>query len=203
MIFLLSALVFFAVFYSAARILEKILRRGYCQRLLANPAAYGTALPERLALAVLPRGRVFRSLTLPIPGKDGQEIQLGTVVVSRSGIFILCQINGGGILENNPSGKWKHICGGKFSEFDNPFTVQGDARTLIDYYAERAGEPEIKAHSMVLYTNSSLRFVNQRSRSVICTSDFVSRLLFLEKRGRLSKAQIKTACSILKEADAY
>ncbi len=203
MIYFISILIFLAVFTVSAKILEAPLRKGYCARLLSDSNATSPALPARLSLAVLPKWRIFRSVSLPIPGKDGEEIQLGTVIVSRSGIFILCQINGAGILENSHSGKWKQINNGKFTEFDNPFTVQNDARTLIEYYAEAAGYPEIKAHSLVIYTSPNLRFTNPKSRGVISARDFATRLLSFEKRGKLSTQQIKAACSILKDAEAY
>ena len=202
MIYFISILIFAAVFSVSARILEAKLRRGYCARLLSDGST-SASLPARLALAVLPRHRVFRSVSLPIPGKDGEEIQLGTVIVSRSGVFILCQINGQGILENSPSGKWKHVHNGKFTEFDNPFTVQSDARTLIEYYAEAGGYPDVKAHSLVIYTNPGLRFTNPKPRGVILAKDFAARLDALEKRGKLTKQQISAVCSILKDAEAY
>lgn len=203
MIYFISALIFIAVFTVSAKILEAPMRRGYCSRLLSESNISSTALPAKLSLAVLPKWRIFRSVSLPIPGKDGQEIQLGTVIVSRSGVFIICQINGAGILENSHSAKWKRIHNGKFTEFDNPFVAQSDARTLIEYYAEAAGYPDIKAHSLVIYTNSALRFTNPKPRGVMYAKDFATRLLSFEKRGRLSTQQIKAACSILKDAEAY
>ncbi len=203
MIVFFSILIFLAVFVITAKALEIPLRKGYAKKLLSDGSAYNAALPSKLSLAILPQSRVFRSLTLPIPGKDGQEIQLGTVIVSRSGVFILCQINGAGILENKPSEKWKHICGGKFSEFDNPFNVQADARTLINYYLELEGVTDVKAHTLVLYTNSGLRFTEPKSRSVIYINDFVKRLTAFERKGKLSLKQLKATCTALKEADSY
>jgi hypothetical protein len=202
-IYFISILIFFAVFFTTAKLLEKPLTTGYCNNLLCSKAVRSSSLPEKLCRAVLPRTRIFRGVSLPIPGKEGEEIQLGTVAVSRSGIFILCQINGAGILENPPTTRWKQIDNGKFSEFDNPFTMQRDARALIDYYTDLAGYPEIKAHSIVIYTNPSLRFTHQKPRGVILAKEFPARLSGLEKRGRLSSAQVKAACNILSNADAY
>ena len=39
----------------------------------------GSSLPSRLSAAVLPKSRIFRSVALPIPGRDGEEIQLSTL----------------------------------------------------------------------------------------------------------------------------
>ncbi len=203
MVFLISLLVFVAVFFISAFLLEMLLASKYAEQVLASSGASDTSLPERLSLAVLPRSRVLRSVSLPIPGRDGEEIRLGTVIVSRSGIFILCQINGAGILENPPTEKWKQIYNGRFTEFNNPFITQKDARALIDYYTEASGLPEVKAHSMIIYTNPSLRFTNQRPRGIVYARDFVKHLRRLEKRGRLTGSQIRSACSVLRNADAY
>ncbi len=202
MIYIVGILIFTLTFAITYRLLESVLRRRYCARLIAENGT-SAVLPAGLSLAVLPRSRVFRSVSLPIPGKEGEEIQLGTVIVSRSGIFILCQLNGNGILDNSHSGKWKHISNGKFTEFDNPFISQSDARTLIEYYTESLGFPEIKAHSIVLYTGSSLRFTAPKPRNVIHVNDFAMRLMSLEKQGKLTAQQLKAACSVLKEAELY
>lgn len=202
MVYVTGILIFAFAFFAISRLLEGILRRGYVTKLISESSS-SSALPARLSLAVLPKSRIFRSVSLPIPGKEGEEIQLGTVIVSRSGIFILCQLNGNGILDNSHSGKWKHISNGKFTEFDNPFASQSDARTLIEYYTEALGFPEIKAHSIVLYTGTALRFTAPKPRGVIHAKDFAGRLTLLEKQGKLTVRQIKAACSVLKEAELY
>ena len=203
MIHIISAMLFVAVFIIAAKLLEGFFIRSSSKNLLANSANFNSALPSRLASFVLPKGRIFRSLALPIPGRDGEEIHLGTVIVSRSGIFILCLINGSGIIENPPNGNWKHIACGKCSEFPNPFLAQQDARGLIEYYAEQNGLSGLHAYSLVIYTGASLKFTHQRSRGVLSAAELTDKLCTLEKRGKLSRSQVRAAASVLKNADAY
>lgn len=203
----MSALIFLTVFLTSFLLiafpLEGVLKKGYCERLLSKSAAYSSALPAKLSNTVLPGSRIFRSVSLPIPGRDGEEIQLGTVIVCRSGIFILCQINGNGIIENPPGGNWKHIYGGKCREYENPFKMQADARTLIDYYNECEGLTDVKAHSIIIYTDPTLKFTNPRPRGVIPASEFPKRLAYLERHGKLSRTDVKNACRILRDADSY
>ena len=203
MIHIISAMLFVAVFIIAAKLLEGLLIRSSSRNILANSANLNSALPSALASSVLPRGRIFRSLALPIPGKDGEEIHLGTVIVSRSGIFILCLINGSGIIENPPSGNWKHISNGKCSEFQNPFLAQKDARGLIEYLAEQNGLSGLHAYSLVIFTGTSLKFTHPRSRGVISASELTDKLCSLEKRGKLTRTQVRAAATMLRNADAY
>ena len=203
MIVFVSLAVFAILFFLLVKLFERLLSGEYCERLLKDPKNYDSSLPSRLALTVLPKKRIFRSVSLPIPGKDGEEIQLGTVIVSRAGIFILCQINGSGILENPPDKKWKHISNGKFTEFDNPFIHQKDARSLIEYYASSYVDGDIHAHSIVLYTGASLRFTSQKPRGIMSAKEFPQKLLKMEKTGKLSSEQVRAACRMLSEIEAY
>ena len=197
------AAVFTLLFFIFTKLLEALITEGYCTRLLNDQKSLGASLPSKLALAVLPRKRVFRSVSLPIPGKDGEEIQLGTVVVSRAGIFILCQINGSGILENPTDRKWKHILSGKFSEFENPFLYQKDARTLIEYYASSYIGADVHAYTMVLYTSPSLKFTSQKPRGVLSAHEFPKKLKKMERSGRLTAQQVKDTCAMLSRIEAY
>ena len=199
-IFIVAGILLFLVL---SKLIEKPLCAGYCERLLSDPSNHNSALPAKLSSSVISRRRIFRSVSLPIPGKDGEEIQLGTVIVSRAGIFILCQINGSGIVENNPQGRWKHIAGGKFTEFENPFMLQRDARALIEYYAAIYGQNDIKAHSIIIYTNPSLRFTHQKPRGIMTASEFPAKLASMEKSGRLSREQVRCACKMLSEVENY
>ena len=200
---ILNAVVSLITFYILYRIITLLLTGKYCQALIADKARFSASLPARLCAAIIPKSRIFRSVSLPIPGKDGQEIQLGTVIVSRAGIFIICQINGAGILENPSNGKWKHISSGKFTEFENPFTNQADARALLEYYCGLyVGQP-VSAYSLVIYTEPSLKFTYQKPRGVICINDFPSRLAKMEKSRRLSAEQIRAACKMLSQIQAY
>ena len=203
MIVPISVAVFTALFFTVLKLTEAALTDSYCSYLLKDPKNYDSSLPAKLAAAVLPRGRIFRGVSIPIPGKDGEEIHLGTVIVSRAGIFILCQINGSGILENPPDRKWKLVSAGKFTEFENPFLHQKDARTLIEYYAASCVSPDVRAHSIVLYTGSQLKFTSQKPRGIMSAKELPSRLAKMERTGRLSREQIRAACKMLSTIEAY
>ena len=203
MIFAVACAVFPILFFIIFKLIEKPLTASYCERLLKDKKNYGSSLPARLACAIIPSRRIFRSLSLPIPGKDGEEIQLGTVIVTKAGVFILCQINGSGILENPTDSKWKHISSGKFTEFANPFLNQKDARTLIEYYASSYAGDDINAYSIVLYTDPSLKFTHQKPRGIISAKEFPARLSKMEKTGKLSQEQIRAVCKMFSEIQAY
>jgi hypothetical protein len=199
----ISIAVFTALFFIILKLTDTALTDGYCSYLLKDPKNHDSALPAKLAAAVLPRGRIFRGVSIPIPGKDGEEIHLGTVIVSRAGIFIICQINGSGILENPPDRKWKLISAGKFTEFENPFLHQKDARTLLEYYAASCVSPDVHAHSIVLYTGSQLKFTSQKPRGVMSAKELPSKLSKMEKTGRLTRDQVRAACKMLSNIEAY
>ena len=148
---------------------------------------------------VLPNKNVFRSLSLPIPGRDGDEINIGTLIVSKCGVFILCQIHGSGLIENSQEKRWKHLQNGRSADFDNPFTSQHDARALLEFYAKNHGLDEVKAHTLVLYTDPTLKFTVSQSRSVIYAGNFPSKLSKMEKYGKLSSMQVRSFCKLLTE----
>ena len=203
MLYLVAAATLAVCYLILSRIFERLFTKRYCAEILGDQSSLNASLPSRLSLSVLPRSRVFRSVTLPIPSRDGEEIQLGTVAVNRSGIFIICQINGGGILENDPSGKWKHIFSGRCAEYENPFKAQQGARELISYYADAVGLGDVRAHSLIIYTDPSLRFTYQKPRGLISASELPSMMSRLEKRGRLSLKEVHAACKMLRNVDAY
>jgi hypothetical protein len=203
MIYLLGFAVLIASYTLLSLIIGAHIKKRYCEELLSEPSNFTASLPSRLGLASLPSSRIFRSLSLPIPDKDGEEIHFGTVMVTRAGIFIVCVINGGGILENDPSGKWKHIYGGTCREYENPFRMQQGARELFSYYAEKAGLDGVAAHTVIVYTDPSLRLTHQRPRGLITASELPTLLSRLEKRGRLTLRETRAACAMLKNAYSY
>ena len=156
-------------------------------------------LPARLLYATMPKKHVFTDLSLPIPSKDGEEINIGIVAVNRSGVYIICQIHGEGVIENPNEQKWKHVHNGSCSEFENPFRTQEGARNLIEYYAKNAGLSSVKAHSMLVYTNPSLRFTNTLSRSVVSAEALSNRLSAMDKRGRLTSSEVRRTCRLLSD----
>ena len=168
--------------------------KAYTSSLLLNPSAFDNDLPSKLILSAFPKKQVFHSLSLPIPGKDGEEITLGTVIVNRCGIYIICQIHGSGLIENTPTDKWKHMNNGRYTEFDNPFRAQQNARELIEFYTKNIGLGFIKAHSLLIYTDSDLRFTQPSSRSIIKASELTKRLKNMDKLGHLTRSQVNTIC---------
>ena len=195
----IKAAVFIALFFLLAKLLESALSKKYTSAILSSKKNYTSDLPARLARAALPKNCVFRSLSLPIPGRDGEEINIGTVIVSRCGVFILCQIHGSGLIENSQEKKWKHLQNGRSSEFDNPFTYQQDARSLIEFYAKNNGFEDVRAHTMILYTDPTLRFTIPQSRSVVYAGNFASKLSKMERFGKLSRIQVSSFCKLLTE----
>ena len=196
---IIKTAVFAALFLLFAKLLEPALSKRYTSAILSSKKNHTSALPARLACAALPKKCVFRSLSLPIPGRDGDEINIGTVIVSRCGVFILCQIHGSGLIENSQEKKWKHLQNGRSAEFDNPFTSQQDARSLLEFYAKSNGLEDVRAHTMILYTDPTLRFTVPQSRSVVYAGNFVSKLNKMEKVGRLSSLQVRSFCKLLTE----
>lgn len=195
--FILFAAIFIAVFLLSDKLIEPRLTRRYCEAVLSDPRNINAELPSKLLKASLPSSRVFRGLSLPIPGRDGEEISIGTAVVNRSGVYIVCQIHGSGVLENPPNDNWKHINRGKCTEFENPFRMQKDARDLIEFYTKNNGFGDVKAHSVVVYTDPSLKFTHQTSRSVMSATELNSRMLTLDRYGKLSTARVREVSKML------
>jgi len=198
---ILKMAIFALLFFLLYKLIEPMVSKKYSSALLSDRRNYNSDLPSKLAWAVLPKKCVFRSLSLPVPGRDGDEINIGTVIVGRSGVFILCQIHGSGLIENSQDRKWCHMQNGKCAEFDNPFTAQRDARALIEYYAKNSGIEDFKAHTLILYTDPTLRFTVPQSRSVIYAGNFPTRLGKMEKFGRLSSTEVRDFCKLLSDID--
>ncbi len=197
----LKMAIFALLFFLLYKLIEPGISKRYSSSLLSDRRNYNSDLPSKLACAVLPKKCVFRSISLPIPGRDGDEINIGTVIVGRSGVFILCQIHGSGLIENSQEKKWCHMQNGKCAEFDNPFTAQRDARALIEYYAKNNGIEDFKAHTLILYTDPTLKFTVSQSRSIIYAGNFPNRLSKMEKFGRLSGAEVRGFCKLLSDID--
>ena len=202
MVWLYAIVIFITAFFLLGKLSERLLQKIYCENILSDNSNYNSSLPGRLAAAVIGRKRVFRQISLPIPGHDGEEIQLGTVIVTGSGVFIVCLLNGNGIVENPADGNWKHISAGKITEFDNPFTVQRDARALLEYYMNVSGFQNIKAYTLVVYTGNALRFSYQKPRGVMTASEFTEKLTQMNKKRQLSASEIKGVCRVLSDVSS-
>lgn len=196
--YFIASAVFILLFYIIDRITSKRLTERYTERLLAS-SKYGDTLPAELLYATVKRSRVFTELSLPIPSKDGEEINIGLVTVNRSGVYIICQIYGEGVIENPNAQMWKHIFNGSCNEFENPFRTQEGARNLIEYYAKNAGLGAVRAHSLIVYTSRSLRFTHTLSRSIVSADRLADRLSAMDRHGRLTHADVRQMCRVLSD----
>lgn len=175
----------------------------YIRNMLITSSESDPKLISKLLRSFMPTGSVFSDISLPIPGKDGEEIAYGTVAINRGGIFLISRICGDGLLENPPSAdKWKLMSCGSVTEFTNPFRDQDAPRRLLAYYANAAGVSNIKVHSLLVYTNSLLRFSYPPSKGVISARSLYRRLRGISKRGKLSLKDIRSITSLLREVDA-
>ncbi len=197
MSFVAISLVFFGLFFVFYKMLFPRFCDIYCKNVLAEPCGDTDILPYKLINATFPSSQIFNSLALPIPGREGEEITLGTVAVNRSGIYIICQIRGDGIVENPPNQRWRHLVNGSSREFENPFRAQADARELIEYYAKNAGLGGVRCHSLVVYTSPRVRFTNTMSRQIIYANDLNRRFSVLDSLGRLSRSEVNDICRLL------
>ncbi len=199
--FFISAVLFVLLFYIINRIIEPRLIRQCLQKILLNSDDSET-LPAKLLYVTMGKNRVFTELSLPIPSKDGEEINIGIIAVNRAGVYIICQINGEGLIENPSEQKWKHIFNGNYIEFDNPFRIQEGARNLIEYYAKNSGLGAVKAHSLLVYTNPDLRFTHNLNRSIVSAENLNKKLSAMDKRGKLSHLQVRHMCKILSDINS-
>ena len=190
--------VFFILFLITNRITETRLIGRHTRRALDE---YGESdsLPAELLLATMPKSRVFTDLSLPIPSKDGEEISLGVIAVTRAGIYIICRIQGEGLIENPNAARWRHVYNGSCTEFDNPFRCQAGARDLIEHYVKNAGLSAVKAHSLLVYTGHALRFTNPFNRSIVNAEGLARKIADLDRRGRLSRAEVRQTCRLLND----
>ncbi len=196
--FIFFAVIFTLLFFVINRIAEQKLVSRYTVRVLSN-AEESETLPAQLLYATMKKGHVFTDLSLPIPSKDGEEINIGIVAVNRAGVYIICRIQGEGVIENPNAARWKHIHNGSCSEFENPFRAQEGARNLIEYYAKNAGLSAVKAHSMLVYTSPSLRFTHTLNRSIVSADNLSRKLSDIDRRGRLTSAEVRQTCRLLSD----
>lgn len=195
-------LVCFAVFFILFLIIEHLTEERLIDRQThkALSTLYESdGLPAELLYATMPKSHVFTELSLPIPSKDGEEISLGTVAVSRAGVYIICRIRGEGVIENPNTERWRHVYNGKCTEFDNPFRLQEGARGLIEHYTKSAGLGAVKAHSLLVYTSSTLRFTHTLSRSIVSAEELSRKMAHLDKCGRLTRSEVRQTCRLLSD----
>ncbi len=197
-LFLIGFAILFVLF---SKLLQPYFTAIYCEKLLSEADASGDRLPARLLSATFPNSQIFNSLSLPIPGREGEEICLGTVAINRSGIYIICQIRGNGIIENPVDRRWKHMINGACSEFENPFRAQSGARELIEYYTKTAGLGFAKCHSLIVYSGQALKFTHNVSRQIIPASELNRRFTATDRIGNMTHSEVRSICKLLKNID--
>jgi hypothetical protein len=145
---------------------------------------------------------VISSLSLPIPGREGEEVAYGTVAVSRAGIFIISRICGDGRIDNPPhEGKWRFYSHGYVKEVSNPFREQDAPRRLLAAYAAAAGVSDVKVHTWIVYTDPALKFSHPTPKGVMHLSETYRRMRRLSVKGRLSWKNIRAIMAVLKDAN--
>ncbi len=198
--FILFLCTFIILYLCFERIISPRLTDAHCQRLLSDGSIGAQEIPSRLITATFPDRQVINSLSLPIPGREGEEIHIGTVAVNRSGIYIICRICGDGIIENPPDKpRWNYITNGQSREFDNPFRSHAGARELIEYYAKNAGLGYAKCHSLIIYSGSNLKFTYPKSRQLIPAESLNRRFRMLDKMGKLNRDEVFDICKLLSD----
>lgn len=195
-------LMFCTLTLALTRILTPAVTELYIKRRLTSRADGERPKLSDILRAFMPRSRVFSGISLPIPGKYGEEIAYGTVAVNRAGIFILCRICGDGLLENPPrSDRWKLMSCGSVTEFPNPFRELDAPRRLLAYYANAAGVSDVKVHTLLVYTDPMLRFSSPPPKGIISADVLYKRLRGISKRGSLSTKNINAISSMLREVN--
>ncbi len=190
---------FALAYFCFDRLLSPHLTDIYCKKILSDGVAEPNMLPARLISASFPSSQIFTQLSLPIPGREGEEIHIGTVAVNRSGVYIVCQIRGEGIIENPPDKRWTYITNGQSRDFENPFRAHASARELIEYYAKNAGLGYAKCHSLIVCTGQSLTFTYPKSRQMVSAEYLNRKFRKLDKLGRMSAYEVNDICKMLSD----
>ena len=184
--------------YLISPVLTKRYLAALCDEM---PADHPTLIPKMLR-SFMSRNRVLTSLSLPIPGRDGEEIAYGTVAVNRAGIFIISRICGSGLIENPPKAdRWRFLSCGSVREFPNPFKEQDNPRRLLAMYASAAGVKDVKVHTLVVYTDPSLRFSVPPSKGVMHISEMYKKMKRISAKGNLDYKSIRAITSALNDAN--
>lgn len=196
------AVLFVAAYVSFYKLLNSKITKIYIKNTLLSSDERDRELLPKLLKAFMPSKSVFSGISLPIPGREGEEIAYGTVAINRAGIFLLCRICGDGLLENSPtSDKWKLMNCGSVKEFPNPFKDQDAPRRLLAYYASAAGVENVRVHTLVVYTNSGLRFSNPPNKGMISVASLYKRMCGMSRKGRLSQKNVTSISRMIREVN--
>lgn len=179
-----------------------LITKKYLSVLIEDEPTDSPSLISKVLRSFLPSRCVLTSISLPIPGRDGEEIAYGNVAVNRAGIFIISRICGNGLIENPPRGdKWRFMSCGSVKEFTNPFKAQDAPRRLLAMYAGSAGVKNVRVHTLVVYTDNELRFSSPPSKGVMHVSEMYKKMKRLSSKGNLDYKSIRAITSALKDAN--
>ena len=199
-VFIILALFAAAALYRF--VISPVVTERYLAALISEERADSPELIPKVLWAFMPRRRVLTSISLPVPGRDGEEIAYGTVAVTRAGIFIVSRICGNGLIENPPrEEKWRFLSCGSVKEFPNPFKEQDNPRRLLAMYAGAAGVKDVKVHTIVVYTDRALRFSVPPSKGMMHVSEVYKKMRRIASKGDLDYRSIRAITKALKDAN--
>lgn len=199
-LFTVLALILTALAYRY--VISPIVTERYLFSLLSEEPADSPELVPKVFRGFLPRRSVISSLSLPIPGREGEEVAYGTVAVSRAGIFIISRIYGDGRIDNSPhEGKWRFYSHGYVKEVTNPFREQEAPRRLLAAYAAAAGVADVKVHTWIVYTDPMLKFSHPTPKGIMHISESYKRMRRMSAKGGLSRKNIRAIRAVLKDAN--
>lgn len=202
LVYIFTALALLTVAVVYRFVISPVITEKYIIALLSEEPSDSPTLVPKVFRAFMPRRRVLTALSLPIPGREGEEIAYGTVAVSRAGIFIISRICGSGVIENPPRGEtWRFVSGGNIKEFPNPFKAQDAPRRLLAMYSAAAGVKNIPIHTMLVYTDPALKFSVPPSKGIMHISEAYRRMRRISAKGKLDHKSIRRVISALREAN--
>ena len=193
------AILLTVVFYKY--LISPFLIERYIRDMISEEWTESSDVIAKLLRAFLPRYTVFNSISLPIPGKDGEEISYGTVAVTKAGIFIISRICGDGLIENPQKDKtWRFLSHGNVREFPNPFKEQESPRKLLSVYAGAAGVKDVRVRTLLVYADEGLRFSDPPTKGMIHASELYKRMKRLSAKGKLSYKNVKAIADAIDDA---
>ena len=183
-------------------VISPIVTEKYILALLSEEPSDSPTLVPKVFKAFMPRRQVLTSISLPIPGRAGEEVAYGTVAVNRAGIFIISRICGSGVIENPPRGeKWRFVSGGNIKEFPNPFKAQESPRRLLSAYSATVGARDVPVHTLLVYTDPALKFSAPPPKGIMHISEAYRRMRRISAKGKLDRKTVRRVISALRDAN--
>ena len=202
MSFFIIAFVLLSAAAAYRYVISPFITKKYLSALLDEERFDSPSLIPKVLRSFMPQRSVFSSISLPVPGRDGEEIAYGTVAVNRAGIFIISRICGSGLVENPMRDeRWRFLSCGSVKEFPNPFKEQENPRRLLALYAGAAGIKEVKVRTLVVYTDPTLRFSVPPSKGIMHVSEMYGRMKRLSHKGELDHKSIRAIVAAINDAN--